>query len=285
MFKNNKENPDISTSKIRITVVNDVTHKRLAVFKTSKFAIITSVIASILLLITLTWLVIFFTPIRESIPGYPSDETKRAYLNNARRADSLEIELKLWSLYLNNLQAIINGDETILIDTIFTRRSVPANYKHTSSTSKEDSLLRDQVLQLELLGRQNSSSQLEGLLFFTPIKGVITEAYNRTTIDHPYLDIAAAENSTVSAILDGTVIFADWSNETGYNIQIQHSNDLVSIYKHNKKLLKAVGDRVSAGTPIGIIGSSAGSISSGSHLHFELWHRGEPVDPAKYIQF
>ena len=125
--------------------------------------------------------------------------------------------------------------------------------------------------------------QIEGLLFFPPIKGVITEQYN-PAIGHPFVDIAAPNNSTVSAVLDGTIISAGWNDETGFTVQIQHTNDLVSIYKHNTRLLKKAGERVSAGTPIALVGDE-GSLSTGPHLHFELWHKGEPVDPTMYINF
>ena len=121
------------------------------------------------------------------------------------------------------------------------------------------------------------------MLFVTPVKGVITQGFNPAA-EHPFVDIAVKDGSAICSILDGTVIAAYWSDDTGYNIQIQHSNDLVSIYKHNTKLLKGVGDKVTAGTTISLAGN-AGSLSTGPHLHFELWHKGEPVDPNLYINF
>ena len=86
------------------------------------------------------------------------------------------------------------------------------------------------------------------------------------------------------SVLDGTVISAGWSDENGYTIQIQHEGNIVSVYKHNQKLMKKSGDKVTAGMPIAIVGN-AGTLSTGNHLHFELWHNGEAVDPAKYISF
>ena len=121
------------------------------------------------------------------------------------------------------------------------------------------------------------------MLFFPPVKGVVTESYNPGK-GHPFVDIAVQNNSAVCAVLEGTVIAAYWNDDTGYNIHIQHSNDLVSIYKHNTKLLKKVGDRVSAGATISLAGN-AGDLSTGPHLHFELWHSGEPIDPSLYINF
>ena len=123
---------------------------------------------------------------------------------------------------------------------------------------------------------------IEGMHFFAPLKGVISQGYDPSI--HPYIDIAAPEGSVVKATLDGTVIFAGWSDEAGHTIQIQHDGDIVSIYKHNEKLLKKAGDKVTAGTPIALVGNT-GELTTGDHLHFELWHKGQTVDPTLYIKF
>ena len=117
---------------------------------------------------------------------------------------------------------------------------------------------------------------------FCPLKGVISQAYN--AVSHPYIDITAPQGSVVKAVLDGTVIYSGWSEDFGHTIQIQHEEDIVSIYKHNEKLLKKTGDKVTAGSPIALVGNS-GSLTTGTHLHLELWHQGNAVDPAKYINF
>jgi murein DD-endopeptidase MepM/ murein hydrolase activator NlpD len=116
--------------------------------------------------------------------------------------------------------------------------------------------------------------------FFCPLKGVISQGYN--PVSHPYIDITAPAGSVVKAVLDGTVIYSGWSEDYGHTIQIQHEEDIVSIYKHNEKLLKKTGDKVTAGSPIALVGNS-GSLTTGTHLHLELWHQGSVVDPAKYI--
>ena len=118
--------------------------------------------------------------------------------------------------------------------------------------------------------------------FFTPLKGVVSQGYD--PLLHPYIDITAPANSVVMSVLDGTVINAGWSDDSGYTIQIQHSDDIVSIYKHNQKLLKKTGDKVTAGSPVALVGNT-GALTTGDHLHFELWYRGEAVDPTKYINF
>jgi murein DD-endopeptidase MepM/ murein hydrolase activator NlpD len=150
---------------------------------------------------------------------------------------------------------------------------------------KQDSLLRLEVKKEEMFDISSRSQRklpIEGMLFFTPLKGVISQGYD--PVIHPYVDIAAPEGSVVKATLDGTVIFAGWSDEAGHTIQIQHEGDIVSIYKHNDKLLKKAGDKVTAGAPIALVGNT-GELTTGDHLHFELWHKGQTVDPTLYVKF
>ena len=119
--------------------------------------------------------------------------------------------------------------------------------------------------------------------FFPPVKGLVTNSFN-SLADHYGTDIVAASNEVVKATLEGTVIMATWTLETGWVIQIQHKNNLISIYKHNAELLKRVGDFVEVGEAIAIIGNS-GELTTGPHLHFELWYLGIPLDPEDYISF
>jgi murein DD-endopeptidase MepM/ murein hydrolase activator NlpD len=150
--------------------------------------------------------------------------------------------------------------------------------------ARKDSLLREQVKKeekFEISERGRKDLPIEGLHFFTPLKGVISQGYDPV---HPYIDITAPAGSVVKATLDGTVIYAGWSQDSGNTIQLQHSDDIVSIYKHNEKLLKKVGEKVKAGTSIALVGNT-GDNTTGTHLHFELWHKGETVDPTMYIKF
>ena len=123
---------------------------------------------------------------------------------------------------------------------------------------------------------------LEGIHFFSPLKGTVSQSFDRVL--HPAVDITAPAGSVVSAVLDGTVIFADWTDGTGYSVTIQHPGGIVSCYKHNQKLLKKTGEKVSAGAPIAMVGNT-GTLTTGDHLHFELWYNGEAIDPAKYCKF
>ncbi len=285
--KNNKKTK--LRSKFRFSVFNDTSHEEIFVFRANGLVTLLSLALAIIFLIGSVTFLISFTPLRELIPGYPNAQTRRAIVQNALKADSLEQAIKIWDLHLTNIQRIVSGEEPVDIDQIRNAISIPDSNIISETPiflSKEDSLLREEVLRQEQLSSTTTSSKteiLESLLFFTPVKGVISNGFN-AAINHPYLDIAAPENSPVSSILDGTVIFATWTEESGHTIQIQHSNDLISIYKHNSKLLKKTGDRVKAGTVIALVGNT-GRLTSGAHLHFELWHKGVPVDPTKYIKF
>ena len=157
--------------------------------------------------------------------------------------------------------------------------------RHPMSHSASDADFRDAVVaeeQFDLSAGQKRELPIEGIHFFSPLKGVVSKPYDKYV--HPYVDLTAPANSVVMATLDGTVIFTGWTNDSGYTIQIQHPDDVVSIYQHTEKLLKKTGDKVTAGTPIALVGS-AENLAVGDHLRFELWYKGESVDPTKYVNF
>jgi murein DD-endopeptidase MepM/ murein hydrolase activator NlpD len=155
--------------------------------------------------------------------------------------------------------------------------------------SKHDSILRRQIDMEEqknlskITDPTNRGFSLKNLHFFMPVKGIVTNKFDLTG-GHPAIDIVSEPNEPVLATLEGTVTVATWSLTTGYIIQVQHSHNLISMYKHNSSLLKKEGDHVSAGEPIAIIGNT-GELSTGPHLHFELWYNGSPINPEDYIAF
>ena len=249
--------------------------------------LIAAAIGVVVLLVALTWLLINFTPLRQTIRGYPNRETREAAIQNRLKVDSLERQISLWAFQVGNIQRVLSGREPIDLDSIATLGGNSADFDmYAAMYAQQDSILRgivEKETALDLSQADNTNARLEGINFFTPVKGMITEGYN-LAINHPYVDIAAEENATVYSILDGTVISAGWNDDTGYVIIVQHNNDLVSIYKHNDRLLKKAGDKIKTGTPIAIVGGT-GSLATGVQLHFELWHAGESVDPVKYISF
>lgn len=270
----------------RLAIIDDKTHKHLVTFHFTRTTFFIAVVTVLVVLCAAIYSIIAFTPIRTFIPGYPDARSKRSAIQNAITIDSLENVIFRWELYSENLRRAVEGEEPLKIDSLIKAGSrTNAENLDMEVIARQDSLLREHVKEEEQFGisdRDHRNLPIEGLHFFTPLKGVISQGYDQTT--HPYIDITAPEGSVVKATLDGTVIFAGWSDEAGHTIQIQHEGDIVSIYKHNEKLLKKAGDRVTAGTPIAVVGNT-GKLSTGDHLHFELWHKGQTVDPTLYIKF
>ncbi len=289
MARIKKEKRNRLRSKFRFSVFNDTSHEEIFVFRANGLMTLVSISMAVIFIIGSVTFLISFTPLREFIPGYPNAQTRRAIVQNALKADSLEQAIKMWDFHLNNIHRIVTGLEPLKPVNLNVEAISPDSLSTpnlTAPISKEDSLLREEVQRQEQfnLGAGNRKiEQIEGLHFFPPVKGIISNGFNLAT-NHPFIDIAAQENSVVSAVLDGTIIMSAWTEETGYTIQIQHENDLISIYKHNSKLLKKSGEKVKAGSAISLVGNT-GTLTSGVHLHFELWHKGVPIDPVKYIKF
>ncbi len=283
MSKEKKER----TSNYRLTLVDDDTHDKLWTRKFNKLNILVTAITSVVVLLTALWCLIAFTPLRTFIPGYPDARTKHDAIQNAIRIDSLENVITKWELYSENLRRVVEGEEPLKIDSLMAARKQTREItdKDRAGLAMKDSLLRKEVAaedKFDVTSGRTKTLPIEGMHFFTPLKGVVSQGYIQGL--HPYIDITAPNNSVVMAVLDGTVISAGWTDEEGYTIRIQHDGDIISVYKHNQKLMKKTGDKVSAGTPIAVVGGT-GTTADGDHLHFELWHKGEAVDPTKYISF
>ncbi len=281
-----KVNKDNKTSRISLTVFEDKTHKTLFTVKFTRTGFFVATVSVLVVLTAIIYSIIAFTPVRTFIPGYPDAHSKRAAIQNAMRIDSLENVIYRWELYSENLRRVVEGEEPLKIDSLIrSRENNKATTEELAALAQKDSLLREHVKEEEQFGisdRDKRNLPIEGLHFFTPLKGVVSQGYDAAV--HPFIDITAPAGSVVKATLDGTVISAGWSDDSGYTIQIQHDGDIISIYKHNEKLLKQTGDKVTAGSPIALTGNT-GKLSTGEHLHFELWYKGESVDPTKYINF
>jgi len=237
-------------------------------------------------------LLISFTPLRKLIPGYGDIREHKEIYQLYTQIEAMEEELESHRTYSESFKRILVGDaETEEQIQSEIPETIPDSLLNISRI-KEDSLLRSEIEQD--LKSQNQSSRtnkgafaqnlsLEQMLFIPPISGSISEGYMPDK-KHYGLDVMAPKNTPIKAIMDGFVITSDWTLETGNTLGIQHANNVISFYKHNSALLKKSGDFVKAGEAIAIIGNT-GTLSSGPHLHFELWHDGKPVDPSKYIQF
>ena len=281
-----KHNREKKRTNYRLAVIDDKSHEQLVTIRFTKTSAFVAILTILVMLCALVYSITAYTPVRTFIPGYPDAHSKRAAIQNAIKVDSLERVIFRWEMYSENLKRVLAGEEALKIDSILISTRKPSDAKaDVSGLMKQDSLLRQNVMEEEQFGisaRKQRDLPLEGMLFFTPLKGVVSQGYDPAI--HPYVDITAPSGSVVKAVLDGTVIFSGWSDDAGHTIQIQHDGDIVSIYKHNEKLLKKTGDKVSAGTPIALVGNT-GEMTTGAHLPFELWHKGETLDPTKHISF
>jgi murein DD-endopeptidase MepM/ murein hydrolase activator NlpD len=272
--------------KYRLSIYRDETFEEVLNIRLTKLNVValTGIGVTIFLIIVIS--IIAYTPVRELIPGYPDETTVRNIYMNNFRLDSLEDEIAKRDAYFENLRRIISGEGPTSSDQVAETQipSAPVNYSKTNDDSALRSMVepRDQF-GLSITDNHRTRPALFNVLFFPPVKGIVTGTFNSAT-NHYGTDIVAGTNEAVKATLPGTVIMAGWTLETGNVIEIQHADNIVSVYKHNAELLKHMGDRVKAGEPIAIIGNS-GELTTGPHLHFELWYNGAPLNPQDYISF
>lgn len=269
----------------RLLLINDSTFEERFSIRLNRLNVLLLGIGAFLLYGAFVTAVIVFTPLKRYIPGYADQETKRNAYRSLVMADSLEQKLRDRDLYITNLRAVLSGEVKADSATLF----APLAEKPTLDDLRPgmaDSLLRERVAREEAYslkeGRVSTDrKELAGIFFFPPLRGIVTSKFERKS-DHFGIDIVSKADAAVKACLAGTVTIASWTTDAGHVLQIQHANDLVSIYKHNSVLLKKVGDKVKAGEAIAIVGNS-GELTTGPHLHFELWLNGEPVDPQAYM--
>jgi murein DD-endopeptidase MepM/ murein hydrolase activator NlpD len=278
-------------NKYRLVFMTDDTLEERFTFRLSRMNVFIALGTLTIILIFLTSILIAFTPLREYIPGYTNvGLTKKLYILKLK-TDSIERDLIRKDRFIQNLKDVINGKD-LTEDKPLVRDTLKRYSNIKIKRSVEDSLLRVEVENLSKyslykMETMETASQkktsIGGVLFFTPLKGIVTNAFNPAQ-KHYGVDIVAKQNEAVKAVLDGTVLFSNWTIETGYVIALQHSQNIVSVYKHNSVILKKAGDFVKAGDPIAIVGET-GELITGPHLHLELWSDGRPVNPDDYITF
>lgn len=278
------------TNKYRVVLYNADTYEERSNFKVRRSDFITIVITLVIAIIAATACLIAFTPIREYIPGYTDVTLYKKMYELERRTDSIEIASKQKDIYIKNIKRIVAGDD-FADDSLRALASKPIPKSELQSIrlkkSEQDSILRvsfESETQYSLFDNIDMKRKLSEVRnFFVPLDGVVTARFNRNS-NHFGIDIVANNNEIIKNILDGTVIFADWTINNGYVIGIQHADNIFSVYKHNSSLLKKEGDFVKAGEAIAYFGET-GELATGPHLHFELWIDGMPVNPEDYIRF
>lgn len=271
--------------KYKLSFFNETTLEEVWSFHLSRLSVFVSLALFAFLLIGITAFIIIKTPIRNYLPGYLDVEIRKAIVQNALRADSLERVITVQALYLNNVAGILNG--TLPLDSIKRIDSlaqVDANFEIPRSAAEEEFLKTfEEEEKYNLTVLNPSAAVADGLFFYKPVNGMVSANYE-ADIRHYGVDIAAELKESVMATLDGTVVFTGFDPNFGNVIQIQHKNGFLSIYKHNELILKEPGDQVVAGEAIALVGNT-GKLSTGPHLHFELWYKGSPVNPEDYIVF
>lgn len=281
--------------KYRLVIFHDETFEEKISFRLSRMNVFVLFTSLSVFLIIITSYIIAFTSLREYIPGYTDVNLNRRVYQLQRTADSLEGVFRQKQLYFDNIKRIVEGDD-------FSNDSLSAvNERQSRSGSTYDTIrlvhseieseLRSEFENSEKYTIQTDPTSIPEARrsastvasFFTPVKGTVTNKFDPVQ-RHYGVDVVAKSNEAIKAALEGTVLFADWTVDKGHVIGIQHAGSFVSVYKHNSVLLKREGDFVRAGEPIAIIGES-GELSTGPHLHFELWFNSAPVNPEDYISF
>ncbi|NKI31210.1 M23 family metallopeptidase [Croceivirga thetidis] len=271
--------------KYRLVILNENTFEEKISFKLSRLNVFITGMLFMIILIGFTTLFIAFTPLREYIPGYSSTKLKRQATELTYKTDSLVTVLGYTNRYLNNVRMVLRGE---VENNVANRDSLFEKYKLDPSTVdlrpiQEDLALREEVEiedKYNLFERNNSGANL---ILFPPISGSISQGFDAEK-KHFAVDIVAEMNSPVKSVADGTVIFSEWTSDTGYVIILEHKDGLLSVYKHNSSLSKFQGDVVVAGEVVASVGNT-GEFTTGPHLHFELWSKGVPVNPSDFIDF
>ena len=272
--------------KYKLSFINEGTLEEVWSFRLSKLSAFVTLALFACFLIAVTALIIITTPIRNYLPGYLDVEVRKEIVENALRADSLERMVAIHELYLSNVAGILSG--TLPLDSIRQIDSLATNdenYEIPRSPSEEafvKEFAEEEKYNLTVLA-DPEKVPTDGVFFYKPVNGTVSAHYE-AAIRHYGVDLVAKERESVLATLDGTVVYAGFDSNQGNVIQLQHKNGFISVYKHNALLLKEVGDIVQAGEAIALVGNT-GKLSTGPHLHFELWYKGNPVNPEEYIAF
>jgi murein DD-endopeptidase MepM/ murein hydrolase activator NlpD len=273
--------------KYKLSFLNENTLEEVFTLKLSRLSGILTLVIFAVFLITLTSIVIIKTPIRNYLPGYLDSEIRQEMIGNALRTDSIQQQLLVQSKYLNNVTSILKGDMQVdQVDQVRKVDSAAHNSNIDLGKSKQTAeFVRnyEEEEKYNLNAMQKSLPPPDNVFFYKPTKGVVSATFNIQE-KHYGIDIAAQSKEPVLAVMKGTVISTGFDANYGYVIHIQHTNGFVSVYKHNALLLKKEGDEVNSGDVIALVGNT-GDLSTGDHLHFELWYKGKAVDPREYINF
>ncbi len=270
--------------KYKLTILNENTLEEVFKLRVSKFNGLSVLFTTLFLIFFIVSSILVLTPLRNYLPGYFNSEVRAQIVSNALRVDSLQTVVEKQNLYITNIQDIFKGEvkpDTIhSIDSLTTMR-----VDSIKERTERENAFREEYEEREKYNLSSFTANIDlgGIQLFLPTSGIITGHFD-VERKHYGVDVAAPANESILAVLDGVVVLSTYTADTGYLIQLQHNQDFVSIYKHCGALLKKQGDRVKSGEVIALVGNT-GTLSTGPHLHFELWYKGQAVNPEHYIAF
>ena len=287
-MKNKKQNKSFLKrifNDYKVVVSSEDTFEEKLSFKANKINMFIIMLVYSTILISFTISIVFFTQLREMVPGYSSSDLLNRAIYLTKKTDSLEQQIALNNKFYKSIEDVLSGNinEFIARDELSIDSNLINSGVVTISPNSQDSILRKYVENEDKFNLTNNELIIENKMFFSPIKGEITQNFNYNE-NHFAIDIAADIGTPVKSVLDGKIIFSEWSLETGYVVVIDHGENIISVYKHNSKILKKQNDFVQAGEVIAYSGNQ-GNLSTGPHLHFELWKNGTPIDPEPLLNF
>ncbi|MBP0902871.1 M23 family metallopeptidase [Mariniflexile gromovii] len=271
--------------KYRLVILNEHTFEERLSIKLTRLNVFVLASLTAIILIAGTTMLIAFTPLKEYIPGYSSAALKKKATELNYKTDSLQQVITMNDRYYASIKKVLQGEVSTVDfsrDSIIQAVKLEASEVNLNPTA-EDSILREKVDKEDKYNLFESATSASNFILFPPVNGTISEPYNVKN-KHYAVDVVVAKGTPIKATADGTVIFAEWTANTGYVVIIEHSYGLISVYKHNSALTKTQGDLVKAGEVIAS-GGNSGELSTGPHLHFELWNDGYPINPTNFIDF
>jgi len=280
--------PSTGSDEYRLVVYRSEDFQEIRSFNltVSNIYVLTSVI--LLLLCGLVYSLMAFTPLKRLIPGYGKIEANQQFLELIDGVDDLTVKVEAQGTYIGAMRTLLGtgladteiGGLPDLIDQSEPKlpesatvpiRSTPQAAELVTSPTTND------------IGDEDLYRALAKGKVLLPVSGLISSEFD-PNIKHFGVDILAPAQTPIISIMDGIVFSSGWDLETGYTIGIQHQDNILSFYKHNSQLLKEKGTFVKAGEAVAIIGNT-GTMSSGPHLHFEIWHNGKPINPQDILNF
>ena len=267
----------------RLVIQEEKTYKEKFKLKLSRTNVFLTGTFFSLIIVSITTSIIFFTPVREYIPGYDTTKMRIQAINNLERLDSLINQLSINENYLEAVFQTINGQDYKNIYTNESQRISVDLSELDMSLRVEDSILRKVVEREDKFNVIESETQTLNLEMSPPVRGIIIESFD-VSIKHYGIDIVLKEQTPVKAVADGIVLLSEWTIDSGHTVIVYHKDQLTSVYKHNYLSKVKTGDYVKQGQVVALSGNT-GELTSGPHLHFELWDSNGPINPEDFIIF